>query len=114
VKTPLATDASAFSRSCELPDERQGCGNGAGRSDGKVIVQAEVLDGGLGEVAVIDIGLGIPGRRLGALFDNFYATKQDAAGLGLSIARAMSKAMGIGASCKAAFRLALPMVRRSC
>ena len=43
------------------------------------------------EIAVSDVGVGIPPDRLSGLFDPFFSTKKEGMGLGLSISRSPSK-----------------------
>jgi C4-dicarboxylate-specific signal transduction histidine kinase len=46
------------------------------------------------EVSVVDSGPGIPGGKLGTVFDTFYTTKKHGTGLGLSIVRTIVESYG--------------------
>jgi len=46
------------------------------------------------QVSVADSGTGIPGEKLGRVFDMFYTTKPQGAGLGLPIARTIIESYG--------------------
>jgi two-component system sensor kinase FixL len=82
-------------------------------SERQVIVRTRRLDDAV-EVAVTDIGHGIPADRLPRLFDAFFTTKNEGLGLGLAIARSIVEAHGgriwaedLGGR-GATFRLSLP------
>jgi two-component system sensor kinase FixL len=62
-------------------------------SERQVIVRTRRLDDAV-EVAVTDIGHGIPADRLPRLFDAFFTTKNEGLGLGLAIARSIVEAHG--------------------
>jgi PAS domain S-box-containing protein len=60
----------------------------------KLTVQTSPGEAGCVEVAVSDVGTGIPPERLPRLFDPFFSTKDEGMGLGLSIARSLVQAHG--------------------
>jgi PAS domain S-box-containing protein len=85
-------------------------------SDRQVFVSTAYNGKGMVEVAVRDVGRGIPPADLKRVFDSFFTTKRDGMGLGLSIARSIvllhsgriwaeNNADGRGAT----FHLAMPM-----
>jgi len=57
--------------------------------DRQVFVSTAYNGKGMVEVAVRDIGRGIPTADLNRVFDSFFTTKRDGMGLGLSIARSI-------------------------
>jgi two-component system sensor kinase FixL len=58
-------------------------------SDRHVFVSTAYNGNGMVEVAVRDVGRGIPTVDLKRVFDSFFTTKRDGMGLGLSIARSI-------------------------
>ena len=58
----------------------------------EVTLATRALGDGMIEVAVADIGPGIPGAICGRLFEPFVSTKHDGMGLGLSISRSIIEA----------------------
>jgi PAS domain S-box-containing protein len=59
------------------------------QSDRHVFVSTTHNGNGMVEVAVRDVGRGIPTADLQRVFDSFFTTKRDGMGLGLSIARSI-------------------------
>jgi PAS domain S-box-containing protein len=59
------------------------------QSDRHVFVSTAYNGNGMVEVAVRDVGRGIPTPDLQRVFDSFFTTKRDGMGLGLSIARSI-------------------------
>jgi PAS domain S-box-containing protein len=55
----------------------------------QVTLSTRVLDDGMIEIAIADIGPGIPGDIAGRLFEPFVSRKHDGMGLGLSISRSI-------------------------
>ncbi len=60
----------------------------------RVVVRISLKDGGPVEIAVSDTGPGIPRDRLPRLFEQFYTTKKNGMGVGLSIVRSLVEAHG--------------------
>jgi PAS domain S-box-containing protein len=60
----------------------------------EVTLATRIVDDGMVEVAVADVGPGIPDQIAGQLFEPFVSTKQDGMGLGLSISRSIIEAHG--------------------
>ena len=58
----------------------------------EVTLTTRALDSKMIEIAVADIGPGIPGEIAGRLFEPFVSTKHDGMGLGLSISRSIIEA----------------------
>jgi C4-dicarboxylate-specific signal transduction histidine kinase len=58
----------------------------------EVTLATSALDNGMIEVAVADLGCGIPGDIAGRLFEPFVSNKHDGMGLGLSISRSIIEA----------------------
>jgi two-component system, LuxR family, sensor kinase FixL len=59
----------------------------------EVTLATRALDNDMIEVAVADIGPGIPDDISGRLFEPFVSNKHDGMGLGLSISRSITEAM---------------------
>ena len=66
----------------------------AGQDQREMTLATRVLDDGMIEVTVVDIGPGIPGDIAGRLFEPFVSNKRDGMGLGLSISRSVIEAHG--------------------
>jgi len=66
----------------------------AGQDQREMTLATSVLDDGMIEVTVADIGPGIPGDIAGRLFEPFVSNKRDGMGLGLSISRSIIEAHG--------------------
>jgi C4-dicarboxylate-specific signal transduction histidine kinase len=66
----------------------------ADQNQQEVILATRVLDDNMIEIAVADIGPGIPGEIAGRLFEPFVSNKHDGMGLGLSISRTIVEAHG--------------------
>jgi signal transduction histidine kinase len=66
----------------------------AGQDQREMTLATRVLDDGMIEVTVVDIGPGIPGDIAGRLFEPFVSNKRDGMGLGLSISRSIIEAHG--------------------
>ena len=66
----------------------------AGQDQREMTLATRVLDDGMIEVTVVDIGPGIPGAIAGRLFEPFVSNKRDGMGLGLSISRSVIEAHG--------------------
>jgi PAS domain S-box-containing protein len=66
----------------------------AGQDQREMTLATRVLDDGMIEVTVIDIGPEIPGDIAGRLFEPFVSNKRDGMGLGLSISRSVIEAHG--------------------
>lgn len=64
----------------------------ANQDSREVTLATRALDDGMIEVAVADIGPGIPSAICGRLFEPFVSTKHDGMGLGLSISRSIIEA----------------------
>jgi signal transduction histidine kinase len=60
----------------------------------EVTLTTRLLDNGMIEIAVTDIGTGIPGDIADQLFEPFVSSKHDGMGLGLSISRSIIEAHG--------------------
>jgi signal transduction histidine kinase len=60
----------------------------------QVILSTRALDDDMIEIAIADIGPGIPADIAGRLFEPFVSSKQDGMGLGLSISRWIIEAHG--------------------
>jgi signal transduction histidine kinase len=73
---------------------RNACEAMAGQDQREMTLATRVLDDGMIEVAVVDIGPGIPGDIAGRLFEPFVSNKRDGMGLGLSISRSVIEAHG--------------------
>jgi PAS domain S-box-containing protein len=58
----------------------------------EVTLATRLLDGGMIEITVTDIGPGIPGDIAARLFEPFVSSKHDGMGLGLSISRSIIEA----------------------
>lgn len=58
----------------------------------QVTLSTRALDDGMIEIAIADIGPGIPGDIAGRLFEPFVSSKHDGMGLGLSISRSIIEA----------------------
>jgi C4-dicarboxylate-specific signal transduction histidine kinase len=58
----------------------------------EVSLATSLLDNDMIEIAVADIGPGIPGDIAGRLFEPFVSSKHDGMGLGLSISRSIIEA----------------------
>jgi signal transduction histidine kinase len=65
----------------------------AGRTDGRITVRLG-RTGGLAEVRVLDNGSGIADQDARRLTDAFFTTKGPAAGLGLTVAAGLARAIG--------------------
>ncbi len=57
-------------------------------------VRSALNENGYLEIAVSDVGVGIPPDRLSGLFDPFFSTKKEGMGLGLSISRSLVEGHG--------------------
>lgn len=57
-------------------------------------IQTSAADGGAVEVAVRDMGHGIPAANLARIFDPFFSTKPSGLGMGLAISRSIIEAHG--------------------
>jgi two-component system sensor kinase FixL len=83
--------------------------------DKRLTVRTALNQSGCAEIAISDVGPGIPQDRLAYLFEPFFSTKKDGMGLGLSIARSLIGANGgrIWAEnnswARATFRFTLPI-----
>ena len=66
----------------------------ADREPREVTLATSALDDETIEIAVADIGPGIPGEIAGRLFEPFVSSKHDGMGLGLSISRSIIEAHG--------------------
>jgi signal transduction histidine kinase/PAS domain-containing protein len=66
----------------------------AGQDQREMTLATRVLDDGMIEVTVVDIGPGIPGDIAGRLFEPFVSNKRDGMGLGLSNSRSVIEAHG--------------------
>ena len=72
-------------------DAVQSCAPGVG----KMSIQTALIERSAIEVSVTDSGTGIPTDKLNEIFDTFYTTKLQGTGLGLCIARTISRRMGV-------------------
>jgi PAS domain S-box-containing protein len=87
------------------------------RGEKAVTVRTALNQSGSVEIAISDVGTGIPKDRLPRVFEPFYSTKKDGMGLGLSLARSLMEAMGgrvwaeNNAEAGATFRVTLPIYR---
>src|SRR3981189_3738958 len=73
---------------------RNACEAMAGQDQREMTLATRVLDDGMIEVTVVDIGPGIPGDIAGRLFEPFVSNKRDGMGLGSSISRSVIEAHG--------------------
>lgn len=71
---------------------RNACEAMADQDPRKVTLATKTLGDGMIEVAVADIGPGIPADIAGRLFEPFVSTKHDGMGMGLSISRSIVEA----------------------
>jgi two-component system, LuxR family, sensor kinase FixL len=60
----------------------------------RLSVRSALNENGYLEIAVSDVGVGIPPDRLSGLFDPFFSTKKEGMGLGLSISRSLVEGHG--------------------
>jgi signal transduction histidine kinase len=80
-------------------------------------VESAIKDGDVVVVAIEDTGMGIDADKVDRLFDNFFTTKPNGMGVGLSICRSIIEAhngrLGVsgGAQYGSVFRFELPTKR---
>jgi C4-dicarboxylate-specific signal transduction histidine kinase len=60
----------------------------------KLTIEIVLASEGKAEVSVADSGVGVPKEKLDEVFHTFYTTKQQGAGLGLSVARTIVETYG--------------------
>jgi PAS domain S-box-containing protein len=81
----------------------------------RLAVRTALNQSGCVEIAISDVGVGIPQDRLPRLFEPFFSTKKNGMGLGLSLARSLIEAHGgriwaeNNSRAGATFRIALPI-----
>jgi PAS domain S-box-containing protein len=81
----------------------------------ELTVRTALNQDGCVEIAISDVGVGIPQDRLPRIFEPFYSTKNNGMGLGLTISRSLIEAHGgriwaeNNSGAGATFRLALPI-----
>ncbi len=86
--------------------------------DRRVTIETALRDGGFVEVSVTDTGHGVPAEVQSRIFEQFFTTKPDGLGMGLSISRSIVEAHGgrlwceTGKSGNTVFRYSLPARRK--